>query len=137
MPQSQHPSHRPATDDIAIETLKEAINRAVAAPPAPAPRPPASPVAPAPAGVWGPSAPRAISPLGLLVKVADETYRLQKKVEQLATAITGEQAPQHRLRDMPRAADGLLPAVAFLLHEIEAVHAEIAGLVEHIRGRLG
>lgn len=117
---------------IAIDGRHVDHPRRADAPPAPAA--PASSDGPRPPEMWGPSALRVDTPVSALAEVADRAYGLQKEVEDLLLALTGEEA-RRRLRPAP-AKLPLLPAISALASEIEVVLNEIGRLVAHVRERI-
>jgi len=86
--------------------------------------------------VWGPASQRITSPQQLLAQVADHAQKLHEQMLSLTASITGEAPPPMRLRQAPRPGGGLLPLIANLAHEIETVHAEMAGLIAHLKGKV-
>lgn len=160
------PQHLNAMEAEIERTLREGIARQQPRPVAAASRPPASTAGPRPPEKWGPSAPHALAPqsvsvdpnmgdpyglppasiepprravttpLQLLSQVADNTARLHEALEALVTKITGEQTPPKRMRQPPRKGSGLLPAIAHLAHDIDAAHAELARLINHVARQL-
>jgi hypothetical protein len=138
-----NPQANPQTDeafDASMRDLKSSLSHALdqgLAPsrtPPPAPRPVAS-TAPAPRQLWGPSTPRVTSPLTMLVEVADHAHALLESIRGLSERLTGE-ASGPRTRSPVKLPSAFLPAVAALAHEIDATHADIAQLIESLRGRL-
>lgn len=112
--------------------IDAAAHRPLGGPPTPRP---AVSAGPAPAAMWGPSFPRAVSPLQLLVKVANNAHSLNQKVNDLVEAVTGS-PPQLRGRAVDKLPASLLPAISTLAHEIEQVHAQIGQAVHHLRSQL-
>lgn len=133
------PSPKPSPEGSDLDELGRVIESMTEAA---ATRPPGRPGGPPPSFLWGPSSPRTspsqtiTSPLQMLAEVANHAQRLHEQMLALVGVITGEAPPPLRLRQVPRPGGGLLPNVALLAHEIETVHAEIAGLIGHLRGRL-
>jgi len=143
-----HPQTNPQTSDHldkALDRLKDHINAMPLTPPTQPPTRPAGPAAapprpvastaPAPGQLWGPSSPRATSPLQLLVEVATDAFALKRQIEALVEEITGE-VPAFRAREANKLPNALLPAMSQLSHEIERTHREIADLLVELRGRL-
>jgi hypothetical protein len=60
---------------------------------------------------------------------------MQRKIEALVEAITGEEVPQRQLRPVPNG-NGLLPVLSHLAHEIDVAHGEVARLVDYLHGRV-
>jgi hypothetical protein len=85
--------------------------------------------------MWGPSTPRAVTPIQLLVKVANNAHALLKDVEGLRTELTGEE-PEYRGKPVGILPASLLPAIAELAHEIEQVHGRIGQAIHHLRSKL-
>ncbi|MER9336473.1 hypothetical protein NKJ06_21175 [Mesorhizobium sp. M0293] len=127
------PQTNPKTDAFAdLERDLGALVKSEAARPA---HPPAFRQAPAPATMWGPSNPPVTSPLALLAQVADKAHVLQEQIRGLTEALTGDGAGP-RTRAAPKLPNGLLPAIAFLAHEIEEAQAEVGRAVAGLRERL-
>lgn len=132
------PQTKPQSDPF--DELQRDIDRALKADRPAAAHPPAFRQAPAPATMWGPSTPQAnhpqvTSPLGLLAQVADSAHALQEKIRGLSEIIVGEgQGP--RTRAAAKLPTGLLPAIAFLAHEIDQAHAEADRQIAQLRERL-
>jgi hypothetical protein len=121
--------------DRAIAALVDGgLPKGLARPP-PAPARPVASTAGAGAPTWGPSHPRATSPLSLLAEVAANAHALKRQVETLLDELTGE-APQHRTHAPSHLPPAFLPAMCQLAAEITRTHAEIGQLVSHLRGRL-
>ena len=130
--------------------IAAAVDRHLGGGPATASPRPVAPKAGGGGDNWGPSSQRVTSPhrtegslqqtvtspLQMLAQVADHAQKLHEQMLSLTGAITGEAPPPLRLRQAPRPGGGLLPAIAMTAHEIEAVHIEIARLIEHLKGRL-
>ena len=143
---NQPPNHDQALD-ASMRDLKQSIAQALdrdVRTPAPAPSPPragppaARPVDPKAGGggsLWGPSSQRVTSPLQLLASVVDNAARLQMQVNGLAERITGT-PPGFRAREVRKLPNALLPAVAVLATEVDAIHAQIGQLIERLQEEL-
>ena len=140
------PNQAPNPDqaiDASMRDLKlgiaQALDRDVRTPPPPRAGPPAArPVDPKAGGggsMWGPSTPRVTSPLQLLASVVDNAARLQMQVNGLAERITGT-PPGFRAREVRKLPNALLPAVAVLATEVDAIHAQIGQLIERLQEEL-
>lgn len=131
------PQTKPQTDD-ALAALERDIGRALDRSQPAATHPPAFRQPPAPSPKWGPSNPPAdhlLNPLQLLAGVADKTHALQEQIRGLKEAITGESAGP-RTRAAAKLPTGLLPAIAFLAHEIDEAQAEVGRVVADLKERL-
>ena len=141
------PNQAPNPDqaiDASMRDLKlgiaQALDRDVRTPPPP-PRagpPAARPVDPKAGGggsLWGPSTQRVTSPLQLLASVVDNAARLQMQVNGLAERITGT-PPGFRAREVRKLPNALLPAVAVLATEVDAIHAQIGQLIARLQEEL-
>lgn len=138
------PQQQPQRDDL-DQLMSDVLDaqglrpqsRAPAATPAPAaaiPPPASSAGHPRPLK-WDPPTLRETSPRELLAIVADNALKMQRKIEFLVTAITGEELPQRPLRAVPNGI-GLLPVLSHLAHEIDVAHADVARLVDYLHERV-
>lgn len=138
------PQHQPQRDDLdklMDDVLAQNLSRVpllvAGTNPAPAaanPPPASSAGHPRPLK-WDPPTLRETSPRELLAQVADNAFAMQRKIEFLVTAITGEELPQRPLRTASNGI-GLLPVLNALAHEIDTAHADVARLVDYLHGRV-
>lgn len=129
-----NPQTKPQSDQFVAE-LERDLDRALGRSPAVATHPAGFRQPPAPVEKWGPSNPPADTPLQLLAATADKTHALQEQIRGLKEAITGENVGP-RTRAAPTMPRGLLPAIAFLAHEIEEAQAEVGRVVADLKERL-
>ena len=138
------PQQQPQRDDLDAlmsevldASLSRAQSRAPASTPAPAaPTPPPASSAGHPRPLkWDPPTLRETSPRELLAIVADNAFAMQRKIEALVEAITGEQPAQRSIRPVPNG-NGLLPVLSHLAHEIDVAHSDVARLVDYLHERV-
>lgn len=131
-----NPQSRDEFDNLVADMSRELDRSTGRAAPAARPSPGGLRQAPGGPAKWGPTTQRDTSPLQLLVQAADNAHWLLAEVNNLVADITGEEPPTPRLRAVPRAGGGLLPAIAHLAHEIETCHGEIAKRLKELGGKL-